>query len=180
MSARLFAASVAVTALVVVAVWVTDLSFQRAVLLAPVLVIGLGALAGLVLFWGRIGWDSLRRSRHPRLWVAGGIAFIALLVVLSLLGVNLPHDSRENRTTKRGLAPWSCDPMGGTFMDMDFTLTELDHRSADGIEISLLWSRLTNQLMVAVADSRSGESFEVPAPAKKALDVFRHPFAYAA
>jgi hypothetical protein len=91
-SARLFAASVAVTALVVVAVWVTDLSFQRAVLLAPVLVIGLGALAGLVLFWGRIGWDSLRRSRHPRLWVAGGIAFIALLVVLSLLGVNLPHE----------------------------------------------------------------------------------------
>jgi hypothetical protein len=91
-SARLFAASVAVTALVVVAVWVTDLSFQRAVLLAPVLVIGLGALAGIVLFWGRIGWDSLRRSRHPRLWVAGGIAFIALLVVLSLLGVNLPHE----------------------------------------------------------------------------------------
>jgi hypothetical protein len=91
-SARLFAASVAVTALVVVAVWVTELSFQRAVLLAPVLVIGLGALAGLLLFWGRIGWDSLRRSRHPRLWVAGGIAFIALLVVLSLLGVNLPHE----------------------------------------------------------------------------------------
>jgi hypothetical protein len=91
-SARLFAASVAVTALVVLAVWVTDLSFQRAVLLAPVLVIGLGALAGLVLFWGRIGWDSLRHSRHPRLWVAGGIAFLTLLVVLSLLGVNLPHE----------------------------------------------------------------------------------------
>ena len=64
-------------------------------------------------------------------------------------------------------------------MSMDFTLTELHHRSADGIEVSLLWSRLTNQLMVAVADIRSGESFEVPAPAEKALDVFRHPFAYA-
>jgi hypothetical protein len=63
---------------------------------------------------------------------------------------------------------------------MDFTLTELDHRSADGIEVSLLWSRLTNRLMVAVADSRSGESFEVDASAEKALDVFRHPFAYAA
>jgi hypothetical protein len=65
-------------------------------------------------------------------------------------------------------------------MSMDFTLTELDHRSADGIEISLLWSRMTNQLMVAVADSRSGESFEVQAPPDRALDVFRHPFAYAA
>jgi hypothetical protein len=78
------------------------------------------------------------------------------------------------------MAPWSAAPMRVTFMSMDFTLTELDHRSADGIEVSLLWSRLTNQLMVAVADSRSGESFEVQAPADKALDVFRHPFAYAA
>jgi hypothetical protein len=62
----------------------------------------------------------------------------------------------------------------------DFSLTELDHRSADGIEVFLLWSRDTNRLMVAVDDSRSGESFEVPVPAGKALDVFRHPFAYAA
>jgi hypothetical protein len=91
-SARLFVASAAVTALVVVAVWVSDLSFQRAALLAPVLVIGLGAVAGLVVFWGRIGWDSLRRSSHPRLILAGGLAFIALLVVLTLLGVNLPHE----------------------------------------------------------------------------------------
>ena len=92
MSIRLLAASALVTTLVVVAVWVTDLSFQRAALLAPVLVIGLGAVAGLVVFWGRIGWDSLRRSRHPRLLVAGGLACIALLVVLTLLGVNLPHE----------------------------------------------------------------------------------------
>jgi hypothetical protein len=81
---------------------------------------------------------------------------------------------------KRGSARWPQRPMGGTFMDMDFTITELDHRSADGIEVSLLWSRTTNKLTVAVADSRSGESFEVHAPAEKALDVFRHPFAYAA
>jgi hypothetical protein len=91
-SARLFAASVAVTAIVVIAVAVTDLSFQRAALLAPVLVIGVAALAGLVVFWGRVGWDSLRRSRHPRLLIAGGLAFVALLVVLTFLGVNLPHE----------------------------------------------------------------------------------------
>ena len=92
MSARLLAASVLVTALVVLAVWITDLSFQRAALLAPVLVIGLGAVAGLVVFWGRIGWDSLSRSRHPKLVVAGGVAFIALLVLLTVLGVDLPHE----------------------------------------------------------------------------------------
>ena len=92
MSTRLLGASAAVTALVVLAVWLTGLSFQRAALLAPVLVIGVGAVAGLVVFWGRTGWDSLRRSRHPALIAAGAAAFIALLVVLTLLGVNLPHE----------------------------------------------------------------------------------------
>jgi len=61
----------------------------------------------------------------------------------------------------------------------DTTLTELHRRSADGIEVSLLWSRITNALTVAVEDSRSGLSFEVPAPAEKALDVFERPYAYA-
>ncbi len=92
MSARLAAASVAVTALVVVTVWLTDLSFGRAALLAPVLVIGLAAVAGLLTFWGRVGWDSLSRARHPRLLVAAGIAFILLLVGLTLLGVQLPRE----------------------------------------------------------------------------------------
>jgi hypothetical protein len=91
-SARLFAASAVVTVLVVLAVWLTDLSFQRAALLAPVLVVGVGAVAGLIVFWGRTGWDSLQRARHPRLLVAGGVAFIAVLVVLTLLGVKLPHE----------------------------------------------------------------------------------------
>ncbi len=62
----------------------------------------------------------------------------------------------------------------------DSTVTELHHRSTDGIEVSLLWTRQTNTLTVAVEDSRSGVSFELPAPAEKALDVFEHPFAYAA
>jgi hypothetical protein len=91
-SLRLVAASVAVTAVVVVAVWLTDLSFERAALLAPVLVIGLAAVAGLIVFWGRVGWDSLRRSRHPRLVLAGVAAFILLLVGLTFLGVDLPRE----------------------------------------------------------------------------------------
>jgi hypothetical protein len=72
--------------------------------------------------------------------------------------------------------PFNCDGDGMT----NTTLTELHHRSADGIEVSLLWSRVTNALTVAVEDSRSGISFEVAAPADKALDVFEHPYAYAA
>jgi hypothetical protein len=91
-SAHLAAASAAVTALVVVTVWLTDLSFGRAALLAPVLVIGLAAVAGLLAFWGRVGWDSLSRARHPRLLLAAGLAFILLLVGLTLLGVQLPRE----------------------------------------------------------------------------------------
>lgn len=85
-------ASIAVTAVVVVAVWVTDLSFERAVLLAPVLVIGLAAVAGLVVFWGRVGWESLRRSQHPRLVIAAVAVLVFLLVGLTLLGVQLPRE----------------------------------------------------------------------------------------
>jgi uncharacterized membrane protein YidH (DUF202 family) len=92
MSARIAAASVLVTALVVATVWVTELSFERAILLAPVLVIGLAAVAGLVVFWGRVGWDSLRRARRPRLVVALAVAFVLLLVGLPLLGVELPRE----------------------------------------------------------------------------------------
>jgi len=91
-SARLVAASAAVTVLVVVTVWLTDLSFGRAALLAPVLVIGVAAVAGLLTFWGRVGWDSLSHSRHPRLVVAAAFAFILLLVGLTLLGVQLPRE----------------------------------------------------------------------------------------
>jgi integral membrane sensor domain MASE1 len=91
-STRLAAASVAVTALVVVAVWLTDLSFERAILLAPVLVIGVGAVAGLLVFWGRVGWESFRNSRRPRLITALVLGFVLLLVVLTLLGVDLPRE----------------------------------------------------------------------------------------
>jgi hypothetical protein len=65
-SLRLAIASVAVTLLVVLTVWLTELSFERAILLAPALVIGVAAVAGLIVFWSRVGWDSLRRVRQPR------------------------------------------------------------------------------------------------------------------
>ena len=80
------------TALVLFTVWLTDLSFERAILLAPVLVIGVAAVAGLVVFWGRVGWDSFRQARHPRLILGLAAAFVVLLVGLTLLGVELPRE----------------------------------------------------------------------------------------
>jgi hypothetical protein len=55
---------------------------------------------------------------------------------------------------------------------------ELAHRSASGIEVSLLWSKVTGALSVFVADGRSGETFRIDAREDNALDVFHHPYAY--
>ena len=57
---------------------------------------------------------------------------------------------------------------------------ELARRESDGLDIRLYWRREDNELMVAVADERSGEIFALPAAPDRALDVFYHPFAYAA
>ncbi len=91
-SIRLVTAAAAVTALVVLAVALTDLSFQRAILLAPVLVIGVAAVAGLVVFWGRVGWESYRASPRRRLIAVLVVVGVVLVTVLTLLGVDLPRE----------------------------------------------------------------------------------------
>ena len=58
-------------------------------------------------------------------------------------------------------------------------MTELAHRSSNGIDVAHLWSPTTNRLFVAVADDRTGDRFTIDAPADQALEVFNHPFAYA-
>jgi hypothetical protein len=59
-------------------------------------------------------------------------------------------------------------------------MTELAHRRSNGLDVSLLWSRRTGRLVVAVSDERTEESFTLDAPSDRALDVYRHPFAYRA
>jgi hypothetical protein len=59
-------------------------------------------------------------------------------------------------------------------------LRELAVRKAGGLEITLVWHADEDRLTVAVYDSGLGDSFEVPAPNDRALDVFYHPYAYAA
>jgi hypothetical protein len=65
-------------------------------------------------------------------------------------------------------------------MQQNTTFTELAHRAGDGVEVSLFWNEGDNRLTVAVADTRTGEEFELAAHPENALDVFYHPFAYAA
>jgi hypothetical protein len=58
---------------------------------------------------------------------------------------------------------------------------ELDHRSNDGIDIQLLWRPSDDRVVVMVVDERSGENFALEVrEGEAAMDVFRHPFAYAA
>jgi hypothetical protein len=64
---------------------------------------------------------------------------------------------------------------------MTDTFRELDHRSHDRIDVRLLWRARDDRVIVAVADEKTGERFTVEVREReRALDVFRHPFAYAA
>jgi hypothetical protein len=60
-------------------------------------------------------------------------------------------------------------------------LYELDHRSNDRIDVWLLWCERDSRVLVAVADEKTGERFEIEVrEGEQALDVFNHPYAYAA
>jgi hypothetical protein len=66
--------------------------FERAVYLAPVIVIGFAAVAGLLILWGKVALQQLRESKRPRLVLALWVAGIGLLFLLTYLGVKLPKE----------------------------------------------------------------------------------------
>ena len=57
---------------------------------------------------------------------------------------------------------------------------ELAQRTSDGIEVTLLWTKSTNVITIAMIDSHSGEELEFDVDGTSALDAFNHPYAYAA
>lgn len=57
---------------------------------------------------------------------------------------------------------------------------ELDRRTNDGLEVTLLWEAETNCVKLTVFDADSGDDFELEVDPAKALDAFNHPYAYAA
>ena len=58
--------------------------------------------------------------------------------------------------------------------------TELARRENNGVQVSLYWSRSTNDVTVEVVDTVRDERFELAVDPARALDAFHHPFAYAA
>jgi hypothetical protein len=57
---------------------------------------------------------------------------------------------------------------------------ELAYRENDGIAVTLFWQSDSNRLSVSVYDWRNGDWFELEARPRNAMDVFEHPYAYAA
>ena len=86
------AALAAVLALVALTAWLLSWPLEKAVYLAPVIVVGGAAAIGLVLLWGKIALNSLRESRHPRRVLAYWVLGLGLLVLLTFLGVKLPSE----------------------------------------------------------------------------------------
>jgi hypothetical protein len=78
--------------LVAATAWIMAWPLEKAVYLAPVIVIGGAAVVGLCILWGKVAIQSLRESRRPRLVLALWLAGLALLVLLSVLGVELPRE----------------------------------------------------------------------------------------
>jgi hypothetical protein len=61
------------------------------------------------------------------------------------------------------------------------TATELDDRAIDEVEVAFLWTRATGRVAVCVLNRRDGSELEVEVLEHESpLDVFRHPYAYAA
>jgi hypothetical protein len=58
---------------------------------------------------------------------------------------------------------------------------ELDGRTSNGLDVRLWWDPVGDRVAVTVADAKIGLALEVRVhDGEAALDVFRHPFSYAA
>jgi hypothetical protein len=57
---------------------------------------------------------------------------------------------------------------------------ELAHRTNDGIDVTLYWSKGSNQVAISVYHARSLTEIEFEVDGADALDAFNHPYAYAA
>ncbi len=58
--------------------------------------------------------------------------------------------------------------------------TELAVRESDGVTVTLYWTPGTDIIAIEVVDSGSGTGFELVLAGEPPLDVFYHPYAYAA
>jgi hypothetical protein len=89
---RIGVALAVVVGLVVLTALIMGWPVEKAVYLAPVIVVAAAALLGLLILWGKVAVQSLRESKRPRLVLGLWLGGLVLLVLLSVLGVELPRE----------------------------------------------------------------------------------------
>ena len=57
---------------------------------------------------------------------------------------------------------------------------ELARRVSNGIEVSLIWEKVGDTLLLEVYDEQADRYFELDVPRDRGLDAFHHPYAYLA
>jgi hypothetical protein len=77
-------------------------------------------------------------------------------------------EADPSRSRRNGMNPTTTNPE-----------KELAHRTSDGIDVFLYWNERTNRVTLRVNDAGSDEAFDMEVDGHRALDAFRHPFAYA-
>ena len=82
----------AIVGMVAFTAWFMGWPLERAIYLAPVIVIGFAALAGLLILWVKVALQQLRETRRPKLVLTLWLVGLGLLVLLSVLGVSLPRE----------------------------------------------------------------------------------------
>jgi len=58
-------------------------------------------------------------------------------------------------------------------------LVDIATRRAGGIEVTLIWNRRDETLVVFAYDVTNGEEVAIPVGREEAAEVYQHPFAYA-
>lgn len=84
-------AAAAVVALSFLVAWLFSWPVEKAMFLAPVIVVCVGLLAFLFVLWIRIALLEFRKVRNQRRWIVAAITFVALVILLSALGLELPR-----------------------------------------------------------------------------------------
>jgi hypothetical protein len=79
-------------ALAAATAWLLGLSLERVLILAPALVIGTGLVIAVLMLLARALVESIRELERPRLVLGLIAAGIALIAILSVIGVELPRE----------------------------------------------------------------------------------------
>jgi hypothetical protein len=70
----------------------SSLQWEKFVLLAPAIVVGVGLVCAVAILLGRAFVQSIRDSGHPRWIYASFVGLVGVVVLLTYLGVELPRE----------------------------------------------------------------------------------------